>query len=589
MNPRRIEVSRRIGLRLVALIAGAALVAGGCATVPEESLPQPLTDLEPSSAPVNQPKKGASPRDVVRGFVEAGAHALNNHHAARQYLGKQAAREWRSDSGPLIIEDTFSTVPAVDKDQPKNPNERIIMLRGQNVGQLGPDSAFNPKLGPYEMPLKLRRQPDGQWRISNPPDGTIIKASDFNASYFMVRLYFFNPDSNVLVPDPRYVVANPRADVPRQVIDLLLAGPSNAMDGAVHSMLDENATTSTNVTETPDGALVVPLTGLGEQDDQTKQRIAAQVVLALQTVTPSRIRLLSDGASLIPGHRDLRPGDLPSYNVTAAPATDLPGLTLDEGQIRSLASGSAVPGPAGAGSYPAESAAQSIDGDQLALVERYARGQRLRVGPLQGSLQQVELPARTLTRPTWRPVLGSGEASTEVWTVADGNRVVRVVQLATGQWESALVNASELVPFGPITELRLSRDGTRVAAVAGGRLVVAGVVRDSQGSVTLRAPRLLQPKDLVNVVSVDWLNQDTLVAATGLTSMPVVKLPVDGMKLDPFDGSNLVPPMRQVTAAPGRPVVAVDANGMSMASDIGEVWRQHPGNRGADAWPFYPG
>lgn len=591
MRTRRFEVSRRVRTRLVAFAGCALLVAGGCATVPEESLPQPVPGEQPApdSGPVYQPKKNAAPRDVVRGFVEAGAHAANNHHAARQYLSKRAGREWRSDAGPVIIEDTFTTVPAVEQDQPKNPNERIIMLRGNNVGQLGPDRSFTPKLGHYEMPLKLRRQPDGQWRIANPPDGTIITSTDFHASYFMVRLYFFDPGANVLVPDLRYVVGHPRADVPRQVIDLLLAGPSNGMTGAVKSMIDEDVTTATNVTEAPDGALVVPLTGIGDADDETKKRVAAQVVLALQTVTPSRIRLLSDGESLIPGHRDLRPGDLPSYNVTAAPATDLPGLVTDDGQVRSLGDGSPVSGPAGSGAYGVESAAQSIDGNELAVVENAGNARRLRVGPLQGSMQTVELKARTLTRPTWRPVLGGAEASTEVWTVADGKRVVRAVQVASGKWEPALVNSSELDSFGPITELRLSRDGTRVAAVAGGKLVVAGVARDSQGSVTLRAPRQLQPDELTNVVSVDWLNQDTLVAATELSSMPVVKLPVDGLKLDPFDGSNLVPPMRQVTAAPGRPIVAVDANGMSKASDVGEVWRQHEANRGPDAWPFYPG
>ncbi|MQA10097.1 MAG: hypothetical protein GEU98_16390 [Pseudonocardiaceae bacterium] len=566
-------------------------VGVGCATVPEESLPQPVTGGEPGqgSSDVDPPQQNASPRDVVRGFVDSSGATVNNHAAARVYLDSGSQSTWKSDDGPVIIEDTFSTVPAPEAAQPKDPNERIIMLRGRNVGRLAADGSFSPSIGPYEQPMKLRRQRNGQWRIVRPPDGTVTTFSKFNANYFGVRLYFFDPDINVLVPDLRYVSASRRADLPRRVIDLLLDGPSDMLSGAVTSMLDDNAATSTNVTDTADGALAVPLTGLGELNEPTKKLLAAQVVLSLQTVTTSRIRLLSDGAPLIEGQPDWRTGDVPSLSSAAAPAPNLPGLMTDDGQVLSMSTGSPVPGPAGTGAYQVESAAQSIDGGRLAVVQRSGSGPRLRIGELGDSLQQVDLPARSMTRPTWRPALSSGEKSTEVWTVVNGRQVVRVGEQANGTWASSLVNATDLNAFGPITELRLSRDGTRVAVVAGGKLVVAGVVRDDQGGVTLRAPRQLQPDKLKQVVGVDWLRQDTLVAATSLSSLPVVKLPVDGLRLDAFDASNLTLPVEGVTAAPGRHVVAVDHGGMSMASDVGEVWRPHPQTRGADARPFFPG
>ncbi|TCP49222.1 sporulation and spore germination protein [Tamaricihabitans halophyticus] len=592
-NPNRPVRWTRVPRRLLAVLLGGVLFAStACSTIPDESLPQPVGNADSAARtepdPVDQPKEDLPARDIVRGFVEASGAPNNNHAAARVYLSERAGSEWRAGSGPVIIEDTFSTVPAVDEDQPSDPNEQIIMLRGTNVGKLGADGAFTPRVGSYEEPVTLRRQQDGQWRMVDPPEETVTTLSKFNSNYFNIRLYFYDPDINVLVPDLRYVISEPTVDRPRRVIDLLLDGPSNAMNGAVRSMLPDGATTSTTVTDSQDGALVVPLSGLGELPEETKRLLAAQVVLTLQPVTPSRIRLLSDGAPLVEGKQDWRPGDV-QVPSSAAPAADLPGLALVDRQLTSLSTGEVVPGPAGEGAYPMTSAAQSADGNRLAIVERVGNGARLRIGPLEGQLSMVDLRARSMTRPTWRPTLGSGEASTEVWTVVDGKQVVRAREQPNGVWGTSLVNATDLNAFGPITELRLSPDGTRVAAVAGGKLVVAGVDRDDQGAVNLGSPRQLQPEKLSHVVGADWLRQDTLVAATSLNSMPVVKLPVDGLRLDTFDSSNLTPPMRGITAAPGRPVVAVDAGGMSMASDTGEVWRPHSYDMGAEAIPFYPG
>ena len=54
-----------------------------------------------------------------------------------------------------------------------------------------------------------------------------------------------------------------------------------------------------------------------------------------------------------------------------------------------------------------------------------------------------------------------------------------------GTWAATPVDASLLTGVGPISDLRLSRDGARVAAIAGGHLVVGAVVID-QGSVTIK-------------------------------------------------------------------------------------------------------
>jgi hypothetical protein len=106
--------------------------------------------------------------------------------------------------------------------------------------------------------------------------------------------------------------------------------------------------------------------------------------------------------------------------------------------------------------------------------------------------------------------------------------------------------------------------------------------------VALREPRLLQPHDLNDVVDVDWVAQDMLVVATRSPSQPVVRVTVDGQRMDAFNSSNLTPQVHGVTAAPSRSIVVADASGLWTASALGEVWRPQAHSM-KDADPFYPG
>ena len=364
-------------------------------------------------------------------------------------------------------------------------------------------------------------------------------------------------------------------------MDLLLGGPSASLDGAVKNLIADPVAMDTNIRSLDDGTLVIPLTGLTGISDDTRTLIAAQIVLSLQNVTATRIHILADGAPLLASHPDWRASELPAYGAGVSPNLDLPGLMTVDHKVRSLADGQPVAGPAGNGGYNVESAAQSVDGKRLAVVERAGAQDRLRIGDLGHDLPLVQLAGGTLSRPTWRP------GANEVWTVVDRHSVARMALIPNGQWSAQTVNSAELPMSGDITELRLSRDGARAAIVVGGQLVVASVVR-TQDSVALHAPRILLPHDLTSVVDVDWQTQDTLVAVTMSTTQPVVRVTVDGRRIDAYNSSNLTPPVHGVTAAPSRSIVVADSGGLWTASALGEVWRPHVHTM-AGADPFYPG
>ncbi|MPZ79086.1 MAG: hypothetical protein GEV28_01245 [Actinophytocola sp.] len=571
------------------LVLLSVLLASGCANIPERSTPHAVRqdESEQPQAAVDEPTRDLDPFDLVREFI----HKSGNAEAAAMYLTEKARQGWNGEAAPTIVLDTFDTVPVRDPEPVRDPDAtshdlETVVLQVSPVGRLGADYAFIPAIDDQEFDVAVRKQPDGQWRIDSPPTTRFVPISDFESSYRAVTVYYFDPDLRVTVPDLRYVTAEPVNGLPSRVVNVLLSGPSDTMRRSVRSPL-EGIGTNTNVVADPDGTLVVDLKEVGDKSREQREQIAAQIVLSLQTVTSARLRLRGDGQDLIPGHRDWRLGDLKAYDAPTKPDSDQPGLVVSDGRLYSLRDGKEVDGPTGDGTYQVLTAAQSIDGAHLAAVVQTEAGPRLRIGEFGGEMQEVNLEARAMTRPTWLVSTSNEVPPKEVWTVADGN-VVRAVRTGDGGWKALQVNASELTDFGPITELRLSRDGTRAAAVARGRLVVASVVRDND-SVSLRAPRRLQPINIVQAVGVDWLSQDTLVVATRQGSLPVASLPVDGLKLEVFDRNNLQLPIKSIAAAPDRDVIVTDSAAVSSVPGVGQLWRQHPYGQSRDAIPFYPG
>ncbi len=577
---------RRIWLLLLA----AMLVVAGCANIPEESTPHAVHDdkVKPSGG-VPEPTPDLKPDDLVREFV----HSSANPEAAEMYLTEEARENWNGGLPPVLIQDTYGVTPPPDNGPADNGEDEgddsraAVSLRVTQFGRIGSDQAFVPAIDNEEHRIELRRI-DGQWRIDTPPPSRVfVPLTDFEAAYLPVTVYYFDNDLRVTVPDLRYVPRQPASGLPARVMSVLLAGPSDTLRRSVRSPL-EGIGTRTNPVPDPDGTLVVDLKPMGDKSRQQRELIAAQIVLTLQDVTSSRLRLKGDGQDLIDGHSDWRKSDLKPYDALTKPNADQPGLMVVDGRLRSLGDGKEIEGPAGNGQYNVVSAAQSIDGGQLAVVTRTEVGLRLRVGPFDGPLQEVDLEATTMTRPTWLVSTSSDQPSREVWTVEDGN-VVRIVPTPDEKWTSIEVNTSELDSFGTITELRLSRDGTRAAAItSGGRLVVASVVRDND-SVALRTPRRLQPTVIVAPVGVDWYNQHTLVVATEQQNLPVASVSVDGMVLEAYDRSNLRPPVRAIAAAPDRDVVVTDSAAVFGVPTIGQLWRQLPHGQGPTSVPFYPG
>ncbi|GAB3909519.1 LpqB family beta-propeller domain-containing protein [Kibdelosporangium lantanae] len=560
---------------------------GGCANIPEQTLPQPIENsLAPSKQPVSGPTKDAEPITVVRDFIRANGNPI----VASAYLTDEAKKLWHPNNQPTVIDDDFSTVPEPVETQ-GDPNRADVNVKGLLVGVLNADKSFLAQQGNYTGVVQLAKQ-DGQWRISRVPNNgmVVVPKAEFLQTYRLVKLYFYDGTRTVLVPDARYLPANPRP-VPTDIVDLLLHGPATSLQNAMHSILPDSATQRTNAVVAKDSnVLVVNLGDLGNPTAEDRDLIAQQVVLSLQDVA-STVRLFAEGVPLIPDHADWKVTDLQSTSEKTTPPAQLPGYVVVQNRLKSLKDLSPFPGAPGNGEYKVQSAAQSVDGSQLAIVEQVAGGVQLRVGNAAEGLRVVYPgqgagPATTMTRPTWQFGISTNQLSNEVWTVVDGTNVIRLQRGKENVWSPLPVDATNLSPYGTITELRLSRDGVRVAIVAGGKLYIGAVAR-VDNSTSIVAPKLVPY--LTSVVSVDWLNQSTVMVATNSSNGPVWRVPVDGIEPDRYSVANLTPPLTAITAAPSRGVIVTDSVGMWRASAPGQVWELMPNGQGAGAWPFYPG
>lgn len=585
--------SRRWAVVLVYVAVVAA--AAGCASVPDSSPVQVLKRVTEGDAPALPPGPvdGADAAEVVRGFVNASGSSTDRHGAARRFLAPEATG-WEDSARLTILDGQLDTVP-VPGAPSLVPGATTIRIRGTAIGRVSAAGAFEPDEEPLEIDVSVVQR-GGQWRISALPDGVVVPLSVFTENYRAVKVYFADPVRRSAVADLRYLPSAPARAQPARVLELLLQGPSNALLGAVGTQFGPDARLRSNVAASPDGALVVDLTQVGELDEPGRSLLAAQVVLSLGEVNVARVRLLVDGEPLLPDGADLTRDAVAAHDGEVRPSVDIPGLVVAGGRLRQLTGpepGAALPGPVGNGAFDVASAASTGDGQRLAVVVREGPRRRLLLGGgPDGGVSPVALVAGTMTRPSWMPT------GAEVWTVLDSAVVTRVLLPGAEGPPGApprigQVNAAGLAGLGPITDLRLSRDGMRVVAVVGGALYTAAVARSVDGEVAIRNIHRLRPGELGGamgeVVGADWRAADSVVAITRAPARPVVQVSVDGLTLLGLPGTNLTPPLRSVAAGPSRPLVVTDAGGVwSFTGGDQVAWRAVLGAV-PDAVPIYPG
>ncbi len=535
----RTPTSRPAPLLVAAVVVVAALLAS-CSQIPSDG-PVRATGTSapsPSSAPFDfnppGPRPGASPAEVVTGFLTALEATPVSTRVAAQFLTDRAAAAWRPQRRTLLYQGR-DVQPEPLQDSSARTSVELRLTSAYALDGAG--RWDGPATDVEEDGLSLQLVRDrGEWRLSSVPDAMVVPLPYFQDHYARYSLHFFDPSGRLLVPEPVYL---PRgAQAATLLVDHLLDGPRQPDRGVERTYFPSNTRLAVSVPIRSDGVAEVPLTDeVRELEGPDLTRALAQLVWTLRQVPDvTAVRVTAGGQPL----RSARLGT--TLDVDSA-ATFSPFVAYAEDALFSLDDASVqetrpfgepprstlveLPGPRPEArlGVSLQATMAALAGDD-GLVQTYPAGSGVDTPAGAGA---TVLVARSL-RPVW-------DWSRRVWLVdpAGGAGAVRV-----GHDGKLTTLPLRGLPPGPVTAAALSRDGTRlVLALApsggrGARLMLARVLRASDASarpVRLSRARVIATQTPVRpVVDLAWRDgtQVAVLTRASRTTSLVEVVSVDG-------------------------------------------------------------
>jgi len=248
----------------------------------------------PSSGPVNStarttgvdtsdvdflppgPSTGATPEEIIAGFIAAGTAAQENYRVARSYLADEVREDWNPNASVLIRrgEPLVSVV--------SNTVARYVVPVIASVDELG-RFATSVSVSSQTLDFRLVLE-DNEWRISGLSDGIVLTEAAFAEAFSSYRLYYFSAGYRELVPDVRWFAS--RGEVSSKIVRALLEAPSFWLDqGATVSAFPEGTQLALTPIPVVDGVASVDLTTrVLTADEVTRSRMLAQLTASLAQV-----------------------------------------------------------------------------------------------------------------------------------------------------------------------------------------------------------------------------------------------------------------------------------------------------------------
>ena len=513
-------------VRTAVLLVALALATTGCVGIPSSG---PVTEADTGVEPgvelgyYNDPRPptaGASPTEVVKGFLDAQAAIPLQTNTAELYLTAEEAETWRHSR--IVTYAAASPAEGSNQVRVELDGASQIDARGSWLGSLPPDE--------QELTFTMTRE-EGEWRIDDAPDALVVPESWFGQAYRRVSLYYLDPTGGILVPEPVYV---PRGDqLTTSLVEALLRGPVGRATGVERSALPAGADVELAVVADSQGVAEVDLTGGAGMPAETDATLmVAQLARTLAQdpgLTAFRVTLDGEPVTLAGGRTTFPMDEGQTLDPVAAQSTSLL-FGLREGRLVLGVPGDmeVATGPLGTAAQGVRSVAVNLTGARVAAVS--GGGDALLVTDVRdpdASVTEVLSGATDLLPPSWDHAgrlwaLDRTAAGAAVTSVRDGRRTqVRVPGITGERVSRALV----------------SRDGSRLVAVldrrAGDRIVVSRLRYDGRGrplgGTRARTIAWDDPSPLA-VLDIGWSSATSIAVAHRLNGdlYQVRTLPVDG-------------------------------------------------------------
>lgn len=489
---------------MIAALSAVMLALASCTPMLPTDGPVGTSEPDAGGDPVyhiqaQRPAEGMEPEEIVLGFINAGVEPTNQYEVAREYMTEDAAQQWTSGARTLVHtgdpnilalgEDAFSVQMQVES----------------AIDESGIMTQF-PEGQTQTEEFQLQ-QVEGEWRISDAPEGTMVVSGSFPTVYEAHTLYYYDPQLQYAVPDVRWFRSN-RAGIPAEIVSALLAGPVPYLEPAVVSAFSEDTELQRPSVPVEDGRAVVDLDLEHVRGASAQERLLMQhqLELALLDIPSVRSVEITVGQSdyempeQSPEILDIAQG--PSVGNTQVGIEDDTLVRVQDLQTLSIGSLPDISDlnpqqPA----VPAETEEvfAFLDGDGESMY--HLRPHRAPEPVLEGN---------SLTRPSmdnfgWTWAASQDEDGAQVHVAAYEESLAQATLEVSADWLTSL----------DVMALRVSQDGARAAIVADddgeSTLYLAGVVRDTSGVPRgLGEPVPLQttsdPED------VRWLDEGALVA-----------------------------------------------------------------------------
>ncbi|MFJ6216360.1 LpqB family beta-propeller domain-containing protein [Streptomyces sp. NPDC092296] len=596
---------RRTDRRLLAAALPLTLLLAGCAAMPDSGDVSEVSaaergddqNLQVRVFPVH-PLKGLDPQELLQNFLDATIGDEAGYDTAKEYLTKEEAAQWRPEAGVSVLADN----PRVRAGSIGKTQARVT-VEGTRVAVLDSNKTFKPSDSAFHAAFSFEKE-NGEWRISQLPDGLIVNQTNFRNVYERVNRYFYaaadpsRPSARppALVPDPIYL--RRRIDPLTAAAKALAAGPSRWLAPAVTSAFNGVTVLSRQVGPDDAGVVQVRVSARGLSSRQEDcRRMAVQLLRTFKDQSGNGVEQVDvsgpdGGGCQISGQEA---GPFANQDMLG----EIYYQDFDSGRLLMLGvdevSGTPVAGPLGEASpQQPRAGAIAVRRDATLAAEVTLDGRELReVGLSQGAKAGPVLVSSAGPKPQQALSLPSWDGNGDLW-VADRDPAAPSVKMVRG--DRAYPVYVEGLEGRTVQGLKLSSDGTRVALLladpAGVRTVAMGLVRHSGTETAPQAAITgLQPvaPQLVDVTAVSWADTDQLVVlgkeAEGVKHPQLVG--VDGSRdedttLQAIDG------MTRVAAAedPHAPVYADSQDHKIYRLELNGQWRAVARNAIA---PVYPG
>lgn len=498
--------------QVVAAMLLGALVLSGCAGLPRGgpvnaggSIAE-LDGSEPNIAYVPQgPTAGATPQQIIEGFILAASGSRDGWSVAQEFLAPEFASVWRPEAGVIVYVPGSRTPVA-----PGTDGAYTLSVTSQaSVDATGVYTAEAGRAVP--LSFHLAQQADGEWRITSAPDGLVLDANRFASVFSEYALMYFDPTGEYLVPDVRWFpVTNAVTSI---AVALVNGQPSPLLAGGVRTAFTGTAGLAQSAVPQNSGvAQVSLLPAARDLEQRVLDRMQTQLQASLATAGVERVDMVVDGEVL---------GASAVTTDAARVDTRLPlALVGDQFGFASEEAIESVPGLSGviAAQWPR---AIEVNPDLTAAALQLPNGSVslvTDVGVVWNLDQRPELIAPTM------------DAQGRVWSVPRNDPTAVIVYDSGG---APLTIGNAWPGATAITAMRVSRDGTRVAAVVQDGTTwavwVASIQRDEDGIPVSLGERVRVTSLEAGSPALSWLGASAVVVASSVAGEPVViEQPIGG-------------------------------------------------------------